>query len=134
MHAHVALGEGIVVRIDEIASSAPAVRHHHERVDGHGYPDGLGGEDVPLPARIVFVADALDAITTDRPYRRGRSIVEALAEIEGNAGTQFCPRVVAALREIWQTRPDVLAAEEPTVAPPPRALRLLELPVQRAVA
>ena len=86
-------------------------------MDGRGYPDGLGGEEIPLPARIVFVADAFDAITTDRPYRSGRSTEAALAEIEGCAGTQFCPRVVAALRELWQTSPDVLAVEDPATPP-----------------
>jgi len=127
MRTHPLVSDIILAELDLDPIVRECARSSHERIDGHGYPDGLGGEDVPLPARIVFVADALDAITTDRPYRRGRSVVDALAEIEGNAGTQFCPRVVAALREIWQTRPDVLAAEEPAAAPPPRALRLLEV-------
>jgi putative nucleotidyltransferase with HDIG domain len=127
MRTHPVVSDVILAELDLDPIVRECARSSHERIDGHGYPDGLGGEEVPLPARIVFVADALDAITTDRPYRRGRSVVDALAEIEGNAGTQFCPHVVAALREIWQTRPDVLAAEEPTAAPPPRALRLLEV-------
>jgi HD-GYP domain-containing protein (c-di-GMP phosphodiesterase class II) len=127
MRTHPLVSDVILAELDLDPIVRECARSSHERIDGHGYPDGLGGEEVPLPARIVFVADALDAITTDRPYRRGRSVVDALAEIEGNAGTQFCPRVVAALREIWQTRPDVLAAEEPTATPSPRALRLLEV-------
>ncbi|MDX6490391.1 MAG: hypothetical protein QOD43_636 [Gaiellaceae bacterium] len=127
MRTHPLVSDFILAELDLDPIVRECARSSHERIDGHGYPDGLGGEEVPLPARIVFVADALDAITTDRPYRRGRSVVDALAEIEGNAGTQFCPRVVAALREIWQTQPEVLAAEEPTAAPPPRALRLLEV-------
>jgi hypothetical protein len=127
MRTHPLVSDFILAELDLDPIVRECARSSHERIDGHGYPDGIGGEEVPLPARIVFVADALDAITTDRPYRRGRSVVDALAEIEGNAGTQFCPRVVAALREIWLTRPDVLAAEEPTAAPPPRALRLLEV-------
>jgi HD domain-containing protein/MASE9 protein len=127
MRTHPLVSDFILAELDLDPIVRECARSSHERIDGHGYPDGLGGEEVPLPARIVFVADALDAITTDRPYRRGRSVADALSEIEGNAGTQFCPRVVAALREIWQTRPDVLAAEEPTAAPPPRALRLLEV-------
>jgi putative nucleotidyltransferase with HDIG domain len=73
------------------------VRHHHERFDGFGYPDGLTGEDIPLAARVLAVADALDAMTSDRPYRSGRPLVEARAEIGAQAGLQFCPRVVAAL-------------------------------------
>jgi hypothetical protein len=127
MRTHPLVSDFILAELDLDPIVRECARSSHERIDGHGYPDGLGGEEVPLPARIVFVADALDAITTDRPYRRGRSVVDALTEIEGNAGTQFCPRVVAALREIWQTRPEVLAAEEPTAASPPRALRLLEV-------
>jgi hypothetical protein len=127
MRTHPLVSDVILAELDLDPIVRECARSSHERIDGHGYPDGLGGDEVPLPARIVFVADALDAITTDRPYRRGRSVVDALAEIEGNAGTQFCPRVVAALREIWQTRPDVLAAEEPTATPSPRALRLLEV-------
>jgi hypothetical protein len=88
-------------------------RWSHERIDGRGYPDGLRGEQIPLPARIVFVADALDALTSDRPYRTGRPVISALAEIEDNAGTQFCPQVVAALRAIWRTKPKLLAVEQP---------------------
>jgi len=127
MRTHPLVSDVILAELDLDPIVRECARSSHERIDGNGYPDGLGGEEVPLPARIVFVADALDAITTDRPYRRGRSTEAALAEIEANAGTQFCPRVVAALREIWLTRPEVLAADEPTAAPVPRALRLLEV-------
>jgi hypothetical protein len=88
-------------------------RWSHERIDGAGYPDGLSGEKIPLPARIVFVADAVDALTSDRPYRAGRPVISALAEIEDHAGTQFCPQVVAALRAIWRTNPKLLAAKQP---------------------
>jgi ribonuclease P protein subunit RPR2 len=73
-------------------------RNHHERYDGRGYPDGLAGDDIPLAARILTVADTLDAMTSDRPYRSALPLSEALAEIESLAGRQFCPRVVAALR------------------------------------
>jgi diguanylate cyclase (GGDEF)-like protein len=81
------------------------VRHHHERFDGAGYPDGLGGEDIPLAARVLAVADALDAMTSDRPYRGGRPLDEARAEIARQAGTQFCPRVVAALEATFDAAP-----------------------------
>jgi HD-GYP domain-containing protein (c-di-GMP phosphodiesterase class II) len=101
-------------------------RSSHERIDGGGYPDGLSGEDIPLPARIVFVADAFDAITSDRPYRRSRSTAAALAEIEASAGTQFCPSVVAALHELWQVSPSVLETEEQSSSTTP-ALRLVEV-------
>ncbi len=97
MHAHVALGEGIVVRIDEIASSAPAVRHHHERVDGHGYPDGLEGDAIPIEARVVAAADAYCAIAADRVYARGRDRDAALDELRENVGSHLDEVVVDAL-------------------------------------
>jgi putative nucleotidyltransferase with HDIG domain len=81
------------------------VRHHHERFDGLGYPDGLSGEDIPLAARVLAVADALDAMTSDRPYRSGRPLDEARAEIAAQAGLQFCPRVVAALDATFERAP-----------------------------
>jgi diguanylate cyclase (GGDEF)-like protein len=77
------------------------VRSSHERIDGAGYPDGLAGDEIPLPARIVLVADALDAIASDRPYRPARPVPEALAELKAHAGTQFCPTVVAALEGLY---------------------------------
>jgi hypothetical protein len=85
-------------------------RSSHERIDGTGYPDGLAGDQIPLPARIVFVADALDALTSDRPYRPARPLIAALAEIQEHAGTQFCPKVVEALRFLWRTSPQLIAA------------------------
>jgi HD-GYP domain-containing protein (c-di-GMP phosphodiesterase class II) len=127
MRTHPLVSDFILAELDLDPIVRECARSSHERIDGHGYPDKLSGEEIPLPARIVFVADAFDAITSDRPYRQGRSIAAALAEIEDNAGTQFCTEVAAALREIWQTRPDVLAADEPTAALIPRALRLLEV-------
>src|SRR5213076_3318543 len=72
------------------------VLHHHERWDGHGYPDGLAGDEIPLGARIIFAADAFDAMTSDRLYRAALSFDEAVAEVARCAGTQFDPDVVAA--------------------------------------
>jgi putative nucleotidyltransferase with HDIG domain len=86
-------------------------RSSHERIDGTGYPDGLNGEAIPLPARIVLVADALDALTSTRPYRAARPILGAFAEIQAHTGTQFCPNVVAALEELWRKEPGVFTAE-----------------------
>jgi putative nucleotidyltransferase with HDIG domain len=77
-------------------ASVVAIRHHHERYDGRGYPDGLAGQAIPLAARIVAVADAYDAMTSDRPYRRALSPVQARDELARCAGTHFCPDVVAA--------------------------------------
>lgn len=70
--------------------------HHHERFDGAGYPSGLSGKDIPVAARILAVADALDAMTYDRPYRRALSRDQALNELLKYSGTQFDPQVVAA--------------------------------------
>jgi putative two-component system response regulator len=76
------------------------VRSHHERWDGSGYPDGLAGEDIPLPARVLSVADALDAMTSHRAYRRGLDWADVVAEIIAGSGHQFDPRVVAAFERI----------------------------------
>jgi diguanylate cyclase (GGDEF)-like protein/putative nucleotidyltransferase with HDIG domain len=78
---------------------AECVRHHHERWDGGGYPDGLPGDEIPLGARIIFVADAFDAMTSDRVYRPRLTEADALAELERHAGTQFDPEIVAALAD-----------------------------------
>jgi HD-GYP domain-containing protein (c-di-GMP phosphodiesterase class II) len=79
------------------------VRHHHERFDGKGYPEGLAGEDIPLGARIISVVDAFDSMIRERPYGYGISRETALEEIEKNSGTQFDPQVVRALLEVvWE--------------------------------
>ncbi len=101
---HILAGIGLSPIVLEIARSS------HERIDGKGYPDGMSGEGIPLPARIVLVADAFDAITSDRPYRSGRNVIDALGELHLNAGTQFCPRVVAALEALYVERPHLLGA------------------------
>jgi HD-GYP domain-containing protein (c-di-GMP phosphodiesterase class II) len=75
------------------------VLHHHERWDGSGYPDGVGGDDIPLGARIIFVADAYDAMTSDRVYRGRLTDDEAIAELARCSGTQFDPDIVAALAD-----------------------------------
>jgi hypothetical protein len=124
MRTHPLVSDFILAELDLDPIIRQCARSSHERMDGRGYPDGLSDEEIPLPARIVFVADAFDAITTDRPYRRGRTTVAALAEIESNAGTQFCPRVVAALRDIWETSPELLTAEEVAAVPVQPLLRL----------
>jgi HD-GYP domain-containing protein (c-di-GMP phosphodiesterase class II) len=77
--------------IASLRSVVPAIRHHHERWDGRGYPDGLAGEAIPLFARIIAVADSFDAMITTRPYRREKSVAAALAEIIACAGAQFDP-------------------------------------------
>jgi hypothetical protein len=97
VHRHTIVGEQILLAVPELRGAARLVRHSHERWDGMGYPDGLAGEEISLGSRIIFCADAFHAIRSDRPYRRGRTAAEALAEIRANAGTQFDPAVVEAL-------------------------------------
>ncbi|MDR7483787.1 MAG: HD-GYP domain-containing protein [Armatimonadota bacterium] len=100
MQGHPLVSASIIEPLEILGESAEMVRHHHENWDGTGYPDGLKGEEIPLGSRIIFVADALDALLTDRPYRKGASRAEALAIIRRNAGTQFDPSVVEALARI----------------------------------
>jgi putative nucleotidyltransferase with HDIG domain len=106
MKTHVTRGAEIISMIPGLAWTLPVVRGHHERWDGAGYPDRLAGEAIPLPARVVAVADAFDAMTSDRPYRRGRSADEAFAEIQAQAGRQFDPTCVEAFLRV---RPRVQA-------------------------
>ena len=94
---HPIVGEELVRRIDQLADVAFVIRHHHERWDGHGYPDGLAATAIPLEARIVGAVDAWLAMRSDRAYRAKRSTASALAELRRCAGTQFDPAVVDAL-------------------------------------
>ncbi len=100
MKRHPVIGADIMQPVELLTDAARLVRHHHERYDGTGYPDGLKGEDIPFGSRIVFVADAFNAMTTDRPYRRARSKHEAMKILKENSGTQFDPVVVKALESI----------------------------------
>jgi response regulator RpfG family c-di-GMP phosphodiesterase len=101
MQTHTVLGEQMLSGVAFLRGAGLAVvRHHHERWDGDGYPDGLRGEEIPLGARIFAVADSLDAITNDRPYRRARSWEFARSEIAVQAGGQFDPDVVAAFHDV----------------------------------
>jgi HD-GYP domain-containing protein (c-di-GMP phosphodiesterase class II) len=109
---HPLISEFILADIDLPTIVLQIARSSHERIDGAGYPDGLAGEEIPLPARIVLVADALDALTSDRPYRKGRSLDAAMAEMRANAGLQFCPTVIEALEEVYRTEPQALGAPE----------------------
>jgi diguanylate cyclase (GGDEF)-like protein len=102
---HTLTGEWILSAAPALASVAKLVRSSHERWDGKGYPDGLAGEEIPLESRIVTVADAYAAMVSDRPYRAALTHVEALGELQANAGTQFDPQVV-------EVAVDILAARE----------------------
>jgi putative nucleotidyltransferase with HDIG domain len=127
MRRHPEMSSYIVAELELPPVVKQMVRSHHERFDGTGYPDRLIGEEIPLAARILSVADALDAMISDRPYRKALPIEVARAEIEDKAGSQFCPRVVAALITVIETRPvfwaqlgehtdDVLGAASPSVS------------------
>ena len=84
-----------------LREAIPYVLYHHERWDGHGYPSGKAGEEIPLEARVLAVADAFDAMTSDRPYRRALTREEALAEVERCAGTQFDPEIARVFLELF---------------------------------
>ncbi|HSF80667.1 MAG TPA: diguanylate cyclase, partial [Anaerolineales bacterium] len=97
---HSVLGANILESSHTLRNLIPIVRYHHERYDGKGYPDGLAGNDIPIEARIVALADAVEAMASDRPYRQGLSRDDILREIKKNSGTQFDPDVVNAFVEI----------------------------------
>jgi HD-GYP domain-containing protein (c-di-GMP phosphodiesterase class II) len=99
---HPAKGRLILSNIAYLEGAIPCVLYHHERYDGSGYPERLAGTDIPLPGRIISVADAFDAMTIDRPYRRAMPFRRALAELRRGAGKQFDPKVVRAFLGVWR--------------------------------
>jgi HD-GYP domain-containing protein (c-di-GMP phosphodiesterase class II) len=104
MRLHPEKGVAILSPIEQMHDVLPGILSHHERYDGTGYPRRLKGEDIPLEARIISVADAFDAMISDRPYRKGLSPDKAIAELERCAGSQFDPRVTACLISYLQAR------------------------------
>jgi len=106
MRRHPDLGADLLEDVEDLAPAVPLVRMHHERIDGRGYPRGIGGDDLPLATRIVSTVDAWDAMTTTRPYRNALSDDIAISELRANAGTQFDARVVEAL--IAEVAPDAV--------------------------
>jgi HD-GYP domain-containing protein (c-di-GMP phosphodiesterase class II) len=111
MKHHTVSGAEIVSHLAN-QSVLVGVRNHHERLDGRGYPDGLSGDDLPLVARIIAVADTFDAMVTSRPYRAGLPPQQAAAEIVGASGSQLCPRVVAAFCSLFENGRFTLSASE----------------------
>jgi putative nucleotidyltransferase with HDIG domain len=96
MKLHAPIGASMLAHAG-LREESEWVRHHHERYDGQGYPDGVAGESIPLEARIIFVADSFEAMTSDRPYRAGVPVEEAIAELRRCSGGQFEPRIVETL-------------------------------------
>lgn len=103
---HPRIGYRLIEQVPSLQPIAPAILHHHERFDGGGYPSGLKGEQIPLEARIVCVADAFSAMTADRPYRARMPLTDACEELERHAGTQFDPEIVRIFVEEVRKRPD----------------------------
>jgi putative nucleotidyltransferase with HDIG domain len=98
-------GAHIVGKFGPLRATVPMIRHHHERWDGKGYSDGLAGEEIPLEGSVVGLADAWDAMTTDRPYQRALTLENAFAEVRNGRGTQFAPDVVDAFFAAYRRRP-----------------------------
>ncbi len=121
MKLHTVKGAEIIATVPDLRPIIPIVRSHHERWDGKGYPDGLGGEAISPLARVVAVADAFDAMTSDRPYRKGMAPEDAFAEMEKNAGRQFDPAAAHAFLAIRPAILNELAAQARVVSPSKRA-------------
>ncbi|TMD13884.1 MAG: HD domain-containing protein [Chloroflexi bacterium] len=122
MQRHSMIGVDMLHGIDFLEPVLPLIRHHHERWDGNGYPDQLGQDEIPLGARILAVADALDAMTSDRPYRPARTFEYAKSEILKGSGTHFDPEVVTAFIKSQRAVEDLLSqAPGPEGQPHPEA-------------
>jgi HD-GYP domain-containing protein (c-di-GMP phosphodiesterase class II) len=125
MRRHPEHGVELASGIELLHPVLDGIRHHHERWDGAGYPDGLVGEDIPIAARIITVSDAFDAMTSTRAYRPARSIDAAFAELDRCAGSQFDPAAVAALKRAvatgrWSPAPEPRAIEIAAAEPLPQ--------------
>jgi putative nucleotidyltransferase with HDIG domain len=118
MKTHTTEGAKIVEKVPDLRRAVPIIRSHHERWDGHGYPDGLAGEDIPLLARVVAMAEGFDAMAFDSPYRKAMSVEGAFAEFEKEQGRQYDPLMVTAF---LQARKDVV--EQMQALTIPRGIR-----------
>jgi HD-GYP domain-containing protein (c-di-GMP phosphodiesterase class II) len=106
LRAHVIQGEAVVRQVAGLGEAGDAVRHHHERWDGAGYPDGLAGDAIPIEARVVAACNAYSSMTTARPFRAARAANEAIEELRRGAGQQFDPAVVEALVAVLEGSPE----------------------------
>ena len=100
---HPVQGVEILKEIKQLKKILPIIRHHHERIDGRGYPDGITGEKIPLGSRILHIADSFDAMTEDRPYRTAQGLEYAMSELKRCAGSQFDPRLAKVFLRIIET-------------------------------
>jgi putative nucleotidyltransferase with HDIG domain len=115
---HTTLGANILEKAHSLKHLSPIVRHHHERYDGNGYPDHLKGQDIPIEARIITIADAVEAMASDRPYRRALSFEKIEEELKRNSGSQFDPMIIESMLQILQERNEYIlvnSAEKLTV-------------------
>ena len=113
MQQHPVIGEAIVKPIRSLSKVVELVRCHHERFDGSGYPAGLKGDQLPLGARILSVADTYDSMVTDRPYRKRLSAEQARAELKRSAGTQHDPVAVEAFLRVLDRKEQRLSGAAP---------------------
>jgi HD-GYP domain-containing protein (c-di-GMP phosphodiesterase class II) len=107
---HPNAGVRILAKQPDFRFAIPHVLFHHEHWDGRGYPHGRRGAAIPLEARVLAVADAFDAMTSNRPYRRALTVAEAIAEVDRCAGSQFDPEIAEIFLEVWETAPAAAAA------------------------
>jgi len=114
---HTSLGADILEKNNYLNKLIPVIRHHHERYDGKGYPDGLSGQEIPIEARIVCLADAIEAMASDRPYRKAMDIDSILEELRKNAGTQFDPEIVVEFIKIINNRHEILIVNSARTLP-----------------
>jgi putative nucleotidyltransferase with HDIG domain len=137
MRSHPKVGARIIDSFNQSYAVLHAIHHHHEHFDGRGYPSGLAGEAIPLSARIVGVADALDAMTSQRAYQRNRTVADALEEIRRSAGRQFDPAVVDAITRVPLAQLEAIAPKPsgqpaaPALAPAPAAADAAGAPALR---
>jgi putative nucleotidyltransferase with HDIG domain len=123
MERHPRIGARILEMYGAPSFMVEAVLHHHETFDGRGYPDHLAGEDIPIAARLLSVADVFDALTSERPYKAALDVPQARARLGAGAGTYFDPQVVTAFLALLDQWPNFLLPRYLCAAPQPRAQR-----------